>query len=58
MTDLGLQNLAESNSKLTEVSKVRLNLLGNQIQSQGSVILASELSKLQNLKKLSLDFFR
>lgn len=58
LTDFGLQNLAESISKLTDISKIKLNLLGNQIHSQGSVILASELSKLQKLKILSLDFFR
>lgn len=58
MTDLGLQNLAESISKITEISKVKLSLLGNEIQNQGSLILASELTKLQNLKKISLNFFR
>jgi len=58
LTDLGLQNLAESISKLTEISKIKLSLLGNQIQAHGSLVLASELAKLQQLKKLSLDFFR
>ena len=40
------------------MTKLKLSLLENQIQSQGSLILASELAKLQKLKKLSLDFFR